>query len=326
MRGFEAKPLVSIIVPVYNCDKFVKKCLLSIINQTYNEIEIIVVNDGSSDRSHEMISEIAERDGRITYLRQCNAGVAAARNAGIAQAHGKYLLFVDGDDWVGETYVETLLACAEENQSELVISGFTMTWLTGKRAVRIVPKSYKRMGAEEWAYRLSCAGGRLYLRDFWERFQLTFAHEEKARAEDVPLCIFANAMAQNICVTPMAEYYYVQHSGSAMHNKTERVVFRFPYKAFAEMYTRLLALDLYNSREFYYFGILKFLAQFEFIIYRHADKKEKHRFQTYVCELLQDDFDRIIKAWRKIYEKMELPVSHKIAIWIFAYKYKLIMR
>jgi len=322
MKGYGIKPLVSIIVPVYNCDRFIKKCLLSIINQTYDQIEIIVINDGSSDRSHEMISEIAERDERIIYLYQCNRGVAAARNAGIVQADGKYLLFVDGDDWIGETYVEKLLLCAEENQSELVISGFTMTWLNGKRDVLIIPKSYKRMESEEWAYRLSSTWGRLYLKDFWERHHLKFIYEENARAEDVSICIFANAMAQNISIVSMAEYYYVQHSGSAMHNKTQKVLFKFPYKAFSEMYSYLLTLNMNNSKEFYYFGILKFLTHFEFIIYRRADKKEKQYFKQYIYGLLKGVFPDIIKSWYKISRDIDLPILHKIAIEAFILKYR----
>lgn len=317
------KPLVSIIVPVYNCDKFVKKCLLSIIGQTHEQIEIIVVNDGSSDNSHTIISGIARKDQRIVYLRQSNSGVANARNAGVARAHGKYLLFVDGDDWIGETYVERLLDCAEENHAELVISGFTMTWLTKKRDVLMVPQTYERLKSEEWAYRLSSTGGRLYTRDFWKKFHLGFLNEESARAEDVPICIFANAMARNICIVPMAEYYYVQHNGSAMHNKTSKVVFKFPYEAFEQMYRRLLVLDLYNSKEFYYFGILKFLTQFEFGIYRHADRKEKRHFHQYNCSILTDRFTDIVKAWQKLKGKIDLPILYKVAIDMFIVKYRL---
>lgn len=100
--------LISIIVPVYNVEKYLPKCLETIAMQTYDNIEIILVDDGSTDSSGGICDELAERDRRVTVIHQRNQGVAKARNQGVKQASGKYILFVDGDDFIHPQLTETL--------------------------------------------------------------------------------------------------------------------------------------------------------------------------------------------------------------------------
>lgn len=108
--------LVSVIVPVYNKEKYILKCLKSISSQTYPMLQIIIVNDGSSDRSGDICEEWAKKDCRIKVIHKENEGLAAARNLGIKYAEGTYICFVDSDDWIDSKFVETLLnACKEEN-------------------------------------------------------------------------------------------------------------------------------------------------------------------------------------------------------------------
>lgn len=93
-------PKVSIIVPIYNVEKYLNKCVDSLINQTLKEIEIILVDDGSKDSSGLIADSYAEKDKRITVIHQCNAGLGPARNSGMKVASGEYIGFVDSDDWV----------------------------------------------------------------------------------------------------------------------------------------------------------------------------------------------------------------------------------
>ena len=90
--------LISVIVPVYNVEEYVEKCVLSIINQTYKNLEIILVDDGSPDRCPQMCDDYAEKDSRIKVVHKKNGGLSDARNAGTGQALGSYIAFVDGDD------------------------------------------------------------------------------------------------------------------------------------------------------------------------------------------------------------------------------------
>ena len=89
---------ISIIVPIYNCEKYLKRCLESIINQTYNNLEIILLNDGSSDNSLKIIKEYKKKDNRIIVIDKKNTGVSDTRNIGIQKASGKYICFCDSDD------------------------------------------------------------------------------------------------------------------------------------------------------------------------------------------------------------------------------------
>ena len=107
--------MVSVIVPVYNAEKYLKRCVDSIIGQSILDIEIILVNDGSTDNSLEMMREYADRDDRVTIISQENKGVAAARNIGLYSARGEFLLYVDADDWLEESALECLLNYMQED-------------------------------------------------------------------------------------------------------------------------------------------------------------------------------------------------------------------
>lgn len=101
-------PQVSIILPVYNVEKYLEQCLDSIIKQTFKDFECICVNDGSSDNSLSILEEYAKKDKRIKIISQENKGVSGARNTGLKQATGKYVTFIDSDDWISNKYIETL--------------------------------------------------------------------------------------------------------------------------------------------------------------------------------------------------------------------------
>ena len=172
------KPLVSIIVPLYNCERYIGKCINSLLEQSYNHTEIIVVNDGSTDSSDKIMQWLAIADDRIHYICQSNHGVAHARNTALHMMEGEYILFVDADDYLGSNYVEDMVGCAEQNHSDLVISGFTMEEASsGKRTV-LMPENYVRFQNEVWAYRLSACCGRMYRKEFWDKYRLEFIQEK----------------------------------------------------------------------------------------------------------------------------------------------------
>ena len=112
------QPSVSVIVPVYNIEQYIGKCLDSIIGQTLKEIEIIVVDDGSTDDSSRIIDRYARTDSRIVAIHKTNGGVVSARNCGIAQATGLYILFVDGDDHLAPDACERLLRKAQATSTD----------------------------------------------------------------------------------------------------------------------------------------------------------------------------------------------------------------
>ena len=114
MQKYEAA-LVSVVVPVYNAEKYIARCIKSILSQTHKSFELILVDDGSPDQSGAICDEYARKDDRITVIHQKNSGVSAARNVGIDHASGKYLFFVDSDDWVEPTHIECMLPVEDED-------------------------------------------------------------------------------------------------------------------------------------------------------------------------------------------------------------------
>lgn len=117
-------PKVSIIVPVYNAEKTLCKCLDSLVGQTYRDIEILLINDGSSDNSQKICEAYANRFPEVLLINQKNSGPATARNTGINRARGKYLSFVDADDHVESNMIEEMISAAEDNHAEMVICGY----------------------------------------------------------------------------------------------------------------------------------------------------------------------------------------------------------
>lgn len=118
------KPLVSVIVPVYNVERYLERCLDSIVGQTYQNLEIVLVNDGSTDRSEEICLAYAQSDARICLINQKNQGPSAARNTGLDYIHGEYLTFVDSDDYLSLSFVELLLTRLLKDDVRLIVCDY----------------------------------------------------------------------------------------------------------------------------------------------------------------------------------------------------------
>ena len=116
--------LISVIVPIYKVERYLNKCLDSIVNQTYKELEIILVDDGSPDGCPKICDEWGLKDSRIKVIHKANAGLGLARNSGLEVATGKYVVFVDSDDYAELTMIENLYHCLLKTNADTVIGGF----------------------------------------------------------------------------------------------------------------------------------------------------------------------------------------------------------
>ena len=112
---------ISVIVPVYNAEQYLRECLESLVNQTLEDLEIICVNDGSTDSSPKILEEYASKDSRIKIFHQENQGVSAARNLGISKVQGEYLVFVDSDDWIELNALEILYKTIDKRKSDILL-------------------------------------------------------------------------------------------------------------------------------------------------------------------------------------------------------------
>ena len=124
IADYESKTLISIIVPIYNVENYLRQCLDSIMNQTYQNFECLLINDGSPDNSAEICREYVEKDARFRYFEKENGGLASARNLGIKYSKGKYISFIDSDDWVESDYLEVLHSKIKEYNTDFVISSY----------------------------------------------------------------------------------------------------------------------------------------------------------------------------------------------------------
>lgn len=115
---------VSVIVPVYNDEKYLKQCIDSILNQTYSNIELILIDDGSTDNSPKICEDYRQRDDRVRVLHKENGGVGSSRNAWLAMATGEYVLFVDNDDWLLENHIEDLYNNLKKHDSDIAVGNF----------------------------------------------------------------------------------------------------------------------------------------------------------------------------------------------------------
>ena len=114
-----AQPKITVIVPCYNVEKYVIQCLETLVNQTFKNIEIICIDDGSTDCTNEILSRFCQHDKRIKIVTQQNSGVSVARNKGLMLAKGEYISFIDSDDWVDKNYFENLLSAIERNNCDI---------------------------------------------------------------------------------------------------------------------------------------------------------------------------------------------------------------
>lgn len=113
--------LISIVIPVYNAEKYLSRCLESILSQTYKNIEVIIVNDGSTDKSQQIIKTYQKKSKKVRVFNQSNVGVSKARNLGIKYCKGDYILFLDSDDWIDEDYIEKSIDFLKNNKVDLLL-------------------------------------------------------------------------------------------------------------------------------------------------------------------------------------------------------------
>ena len=124
---------ISIITPVYKVEKYLRKCIDSILNQTFEDFELFIVDDGSPDSCGVIADEYEVKDKRVHVIHKENGGAPSARNAGIMQAEGEYFYFPDSDDWIEPTYLQELYELALRTEAQLVVSGYTMEYYENNR-------------------------------------------------------------------------------------------------------------------------------------------------------------------------------------------------
>ena len=216
-------PKISIIVPVYNVEKYLPRCLDSIIGQTFKDWECLVIDDGSTDTSGTICDEYARKDNRVKVFHKKNGGLTSARNHGLERAHGDWIMHVDGDDWIELDSIEQMLSTAESSDADVVIGDFKFR--DGKKESIYVFSDWtndKILSLSNYissVWTILCAGiakNKLYINNSLKSpLEITYCEDFYLMAR---LCWFANKVKN--CHYPF--YNYRQHSSSIMHNLSRK--------------------------------------------------------------------------------------------------------
>jgi glycosyltransferase involved in cell wall biosynthesis len=225
----EKEKLISIIVPAYNVDKFLSNCIESIINQTFTNFELILVNDGSTDSSAEICDSFAKYDARIIVIHQENKGLVNARKTGLRVASGKYVLYIDGDDYVETNFCELLIKETYNFDADIVIGGYIRNYRgrmikvknilpAGRYENNEIEKIWEKMifTGDFFSHGISTySWGKLFKRDILIPIQMAIPPNITI-GEDAA-CVYPFISKTNkLVITKASNYHYVQHQSSML--------------------------------------------------------------------------------------------------------------
>ncbi len=218
---------VSVIVPVFNTEEYITKCLNSLVNQTLKEIEIIVIDDGSTDASCEIVKSFMKSDSRIILINQKNAKQGAARNIGINYATGEYVGFVDSDDWVDLNYFERLYITAKQYDSDLSLATNVRIG-NGKTKKRLIieKESFVQNLQEKIdickLWKDACPTNKIYRLSFLKEHNIAFP--EGVYCEDKIFTTKAVFYSNGISTTPNVYYYYFRNPNSTVNARKNKKI------------------------------------------------------------------------------------------------------
>ena len=217
MRNNTNDPLISVIVPIYNVQDYLRRCIDSLLNQDYNAYEIILVNDCSTDGSQQIAEEYANLyfDKCILINHAVNLGLSAARNTGMAKAKGEWISFIDSDDWVSKEYLSGLYKIAVQENADVVLGGASYIYDDGtmKSATSYGNLKNGASNNEIIAQCRSYAWGRLYKKSLFLESGIEFPQDIR-RSEDIGTIIPILTKAKRIAICEKDIYFYYQRKGS----------------------------------------------------------------------------------------------------------------
>lgn len=263
---------VSVIIPVYNDEKYLRQCVDSVLNQTYHNLEVILVDDGSTDQSPTICEEYRQRDHRVRVLHKQNGGVGSSRNAGLAMVTGKYVLFVDNDDWLDEQHVECLHNLLKQKNADIAVGNYSVFHPKDSRlSFFVTPKDYyqKDYTPTEWTgiqytneYNLSqvytVPWGKLYKRNLFRNIQYPL----KAKVEDdlTTWKVYFKANKISFINKPIYWHRLFEDSVTAKVDKTSlfpltSIEQRIAFMRVADLDPKQAKIDIANENAAYYWRL-----------------------------------------------------------------------
>ncbi len=294
-------PLISIIVPVFNVEAYVERCIESLILQSYQNIEIIIVDDGSTDNSGKICDKYRERDSRIKVIHKQNGGLADARNTGLDKAKGEYIAFVDSDDWVAADYVNEMYKVLVLNDSDIAVCKFqkvSHNRVISHRSNEIQKVYVREEAVKQLLYQKISTSvcGKLYKIDLWNgmRFPVHRLYEDVE-----PSYFIFNKCKKIVCVNRILYFYYLRNNSIVNQkfsiqkmdyvenckNLLKAVKVDYPQfesaaisrLMWAEIHV-LVHMDVPREHLSEYMMLINDVKKFRYVVIRDRDNKLKTRF------------------------------------------------
>ena len=218
---------ISVIVPVYNVESYLERCINSLLNQTYSNLEIILIDDGSTDRSGQICDQYKNRDEFVVIHKE-NAGLGMARNTGLDVATGKYIIFVDSDDYIDNNMIQSLYEEIQKTSSDTCIGGFKRVYANHSDVFKTELPKKEYIGQEVCTELLPIMFGRveglpsvemsvwkvMFSNDIIQKNQLRFPSEREFISEDIIFDTEYYPLSQKVCISPTVGYNYCDNEDS----------------------------------------------------------------------------------------------------------------
>lgn len=321
------RPLISVIIPVYNVEKYLERCLKSVLNQTMKEIEVILVDDGSPDNCPNICDKYALNDERVKVIHKENAGLGFARNSGLSIATGEYIIFVDSDDYVTEDMCEKLYAAAQKYNADIVYGGIIrknnltdehielswvkedVVWKDGEvkdfllNLIGTEPKEKRDIITEVSVWRMAIK------KDIFDKHNISFVSEREYISEDIIFDIDYISKAKCIVAVPNYVYYYCFNPTSLTHVFKEN-----EYEKVVVLYEKVISMlsELYDIGEYMVHTDRFLLARLRVVIRKIAHNKSiigKKKALAIVNRICENEYFREVC---ERYPLLQLPLKYRV--------------
>ena len=310
------KDLISIIIPVYKVEKYLEKCIESVLKQTYTNLQVILVDDGSPDNCGKICDEYAKKDSRIEVIHKVNGGLSDARNVGIAKAKGKYIGFVDSDDYIKEDMYEILINLIKEYDADVSICNLYDV-IEGKEYIRNKENGIKEYNRIDILKEVlldkniqSYAWNKLYKKELFNEIKYPIGK----KYEDIGTTFYIFEKCNKVVVTSEPEYYYLKRADSLVNNVTESTVLDYTEIIIQRyLYTQknIEELRKYNN---YYLAKTLITAHNDIVVLGSISEKMQEKYKELynlafdilknnkkdIDELFNDEQKKVIKELIKI--------------------------
>lgn len=298
------KDLVSIIVPIYNVEDFLKRCIDSIIGQTYKNLEIILVDDGSPDNCPNICDEYAKKDERIKVIHKKNGGLSSARNAGLKVFQGDYVCFIDSDDYINKDMINILLNNLKKTKSDLSVCSFKKVNNSQYFFINIENQNIKEFNKNECFNNLynklsnetEIVCNKLYKRKLWDNLSFT----ETKIHEDAFIIHHIINKCKKVVYTDLELYYYFNRENSIMKTFNLKRL-----DSIDALNDRRIFFKSINESELYYKSCICYLKLICFI-YIDVDKYSKDKKVKIQLK------NRFLSSYKEINKEIKIPLRNKI--------------